>query len=166
MYNQENIIHISLRSIQNQSLKNIEIIIIDDCSTDNSISVVKKYLKYDKRIKLIENKFNEGKIKSRSEGIRISKGKYITMIDGNDAFIHRNVLYNSFYIAKIANLDIVEFKIAKYNGYKFLGVLTHYELLNNLEKNIIFQPELRNKFIIRNENHLSEEFSIEIYVVN
>ena len=151
MFNQAKIIHTSLRSIQNQSLKKIEIIIIDDGSTDNSIKVVKKYLKHDKRIKLIKNKFNEGKIKSRSKGIRASKGKYITMIDGDDAFIHKNILYNSFYIAETANLDIVEFKIAKYNGHKFLGILTHYELISHIEDEVIFQPELRKKFIIRNE---------------
>ena len=42
-------------------------------------------IKEDKRIKLIEHNFNEGKIKSRSEGIRLSKGKYITVVDGDDS---------------------------------------------------------------------------------
>ena len=108
IYNQANILHTSLRSIQNQSLKNIEIIIVDDCSYDNSISIIKKYLKEDKRIKLIEHHSNEGKIKSRSEGIRLSKGRYITVVDGDDALIHRNILYNGFNIANLANLDILK----------------------------------------------------------
>ena len=151
IYNQANIIHTSIRSIQNQSLKNIEIIIIDDCSIDNSISIVKKYLEDDKRIILIEHDSNEGKIKSRSEGIRFAKGKYITIIDGDDAFIHRNILYNSFNIGILADLDIVEFKIAKYNKKNFLGLQTNYDYIKNVENNIIFQPELRTKFIIRNE---------------
>ena len=152
IYNQANIIHTSLRSIQNQSLKNIEIIIIDDCSYDDSISIIKKYLEEDKRIKLIEHRSNEGKIKSRSEGISLSKGKYITVVDGDDALIHQNILYNSFYIASLANLDIVEFKIAKYKAKIFLGILTNYKYINNIEQNIIYQPELRIKFIIRNES--------------
>ena len=149
MYNQANIIHTSIRSIQNQSLKSIEIIVIDDCSTDNSISVIKKYIKEDKRIKLIEHQYNEGKIKSRSEGIRLSKGKYITVVDGDDALIHKNILYNSFYIGNFANLDIVEFKIAKYNAKNFLGILTNYKYIKNVEQKIIYQPELRTKFIVR-----------------
>ena len=152
MYNQANIIHTSLRSIQNQSLKNIEIIIIDDCSIDNSTSIIKKYLNEDKRITLIEHESNEGKIKSRSEGIKLAKGKYITVVDGDDALIHRNILYNSFKIGILGNLDIVEFKIAKYNKEKFLGILTNYDYIKNVENNIIYQPELRTKFIIRNDN--------------
>jgi len=152
IYNQANIIHTSIRSIQNQSLKNIEIIVIDDCSTDNSISVIKKYIKEDKRIKLIEHHFNEGKIKSRSEGIRLSKGKYITVVDGDDALIHKNILFNSFYIGNFANLDIVEFKIAKYNAKNFLGILTSYKYIKNVEQKIIYQPDLRTKFIVRHKS--------------
>ena len=152
IYNQANLLHFALRSIQNQSLKNIEIIIIDDCSTDNSISIIKKYSKIDKRIKLIEHEYNEGKIKSRSEGVRIAKGKYITVVDGDDALIHRNILFNSFTIGILADLDVVEFKIAKYNKEKFLGTLTNYDLIKNVENKIILQPELRIRFIIRNES--------------
>ena len=151
MYNQANIIHISLRSIQNQSLKNIEIIVIDDCSTDQSINIIKKYKKEDKRIRLITNNYNEGKIKSRSKGIRYCKGKYIAIIDGDDAFIHKDILYNSYNIGILGNLDIVEFKIAKYNKYQFKGILTNYDLLKGIENKIIYQPNLRTKFIIRNE---------------
>jgi len=151
MYNQANIIHIALRSIQNQSLKNIEIIIIDDCSTDNSIQIIKEFQKEDKRIRLIENEYNEGKIKSRSKGIRICKGKYITIIDGDDALIHKDILYNSYNIGKIGNLDIVELLIAKYKRKKYLGLLANYDLIKGLEDKIIYQPDLRTKFIIRNE---------------
>ena len=54
-YNQFHCIHKSIRSIQNQSIKNLEIIIIDDCSSDNSIEIIKKYQKEDNRIILIEH---------------------------------------------------------------------------------------------------------------
>ena len=53
MYNQAHCIYKGLRSVQNQSLKNIEIIIIDDCSEDNSTDVIKEYQKEDPRIILI-----------------------------------------------------------------------------------------------------------------
>ena len=60
----------------------------------------------DKRIIYLKHDNNDGKIKSRSDGIRIAKGKYITIIDGDDALSNSNILNNSLIIAKIANLDI------------------------------------------------------------
>jgi cellulose synthase/poly-beta-1,6-N-acetylglucosamine synthase-like glycosyltransferase len=95
-YNQANKIYSALRSVQNQSLKNIEIIIVDDCSLDNTTEVIEKYLKEDKRIIYLRHKSNDGKIKSRSDGIRMAKGKYITIIDGDDALSNSNILYNRF----------------------------------------------------------------------
>ena len=97
IYNQAYDIHKSLRSVQNQSIKNIEIIIVDDCSLDNSLDIIKEYQKYDKRILLISHNSNEGTIKSRTDGIKRAKGKYITIIDGDDALIHKDILKNSLY---------------------------------------------------------------------
>ena len=54
IYNQAHCIHECLRSVQNQSLKNLEIIIIDDCSLDNSIEIIKNYQKEDERIIIIQ----------------------------------------------------------------------------------------------------------------
>ena len=105
-YNQANCFHKALRSVQNQSLKNIEIIVIDDCSLDNTTEVMEKYMKEDNRIKYLKNQSNKGKIASRSEGVKVAKGNYVLLIDGDDSLIHKNILYNSFTIAKIANLDI------------------------------------------------------------
>ena len=89
-----------------QTLKNIEIIIVDDCSLDNSIDVIEQYMKEDNRIILLKHKRNGGKIKSRSDGVKIAKGKYISILDGDDSFSNKNILYNSFSIAILGNLDI------------------------------------------------------------
>jgi cellulose synthase/poly-beta-1,6-N-acetylglucosamine synthase-like glycosyltransferase len=105
VYNQAYCLHRCLRSIQNQSLKNIEIIIVDDCSLDNSVELIKEYQKEDPRIMLIKHDANRGKIKTRSDGMRKAKGKYIASIDGDDAFIHKDILKNSLYIAEKGNLD-------------------------------------------------------------
>ena len=83
IFNQERDMYKCLRSIQNQSLKNIEII--------------KKFQKEDERIILITHDANEGTIKSRNDGIRKAKGKYITIIDGDDALIHKDILKNYSY---------------------------------------------------------------------
>ena len=143
VYNQAHYIHQALRSIQNQSIKNLEIIVIDDCSIDNSIEVIESFKKADDRITILSHESNEGKIKSRAQGVRIAKGKYITILDGDDSFIHSKILYNGLYIANLANLDVVEFKASYYLNEKFIRVVNNYYQDNR----IIYQPELKTKFI-------------------
>lgn len=143
VYNQAHCLHKALRSIQNQSIKNLEIIIIDDGSLDNSTDIIKKYQKEDERIILIEHECNKGKIKSRSDGIRLANGKYITCLDGDDALIHKNILKNSLYIANLGDLDIVEFKILIFKNETKRLWLNKY--ITNTD-DIIYQPKLRTKF--------------------
>ena len=154
VYNQARFLHKCLRSIQNQSIKTIEIIIVDDCSLDNSTEIIKEYRKDDPRIIIIEHDANEGRIKSRSDGIRKAKGKYITVIDGDDSFIHKDILKNSFYIAQKANLDVTEFQGFTYRFGKLERIIKNYPYLN-LQR-ILYQPELKTKFIFMNNNYPSD----------
>jgi glycosyltransferase involved in cell wall biosynthesis len=143
VYNQFHCIHKSIRSIQNQSIKNLEIIIIDDFSSDNSIKIIERYQKEDNRILLIKHKTNQGKIKSRSDGIKMAKGKYITIIDGDDGLIHKDILKKSLQIANFGKLDVLEFKIIKFQEGKQEYCLNRYVMET---ENIIYQPKLRTKF--------------------
>ena len=170
IHNQAYYLHKGLRSIQNQSLKNIEIIIIDDCSEDNSIDLIKNYQKEDERIILISHDTNEGKIKSRSDGVRIAKGKYIALIDGDDALIHKDIIKNSLYIAQKGNLDCVQFLINYYRYGKFEEIVTEFNFTNN--SYIITQPELSNKYfgpyrdlkyLLRNRNIYSKFIKNELF---
>ena len=147
LYNQANCIHKCLRSVQNQSFKNIEIIIIDDCSLDNSTETIESYKIEDPRILLIQHNSNYGKIKSRSDGIRIAKGRYITFIDGDDSLIHKDILLHSLNLAKSADLDVVEFKISSYINRSFIHNINNYYQIKNINERIIYQPELKTKFI-------------------
>ena len=147
VYNQANCFYKTLRSIQNQSFKNIEIIIIDDCSLDNTTEIIEKYMIEDKRIIYIKNESNNGKIKSRSDGIRISKGKYITIVDGDDILSHKNVLYNCFSIAEMADLDVVEFRYGFFEKKNFIKLNFNLNNIKNINNRIIYQPELATKFI-------------------
>jgi len=147
VYNQAHCFHGALRSVQNQSLKNIEIIIIDDCSLDNITEVIKNYTKEDKRIIYIRHESNDGKIKSRSDGVRMAKGKYITIIDGDDALSNDNILFKSFTIANLSNLDVVEFEHAFFKKKNYKGKNLNYRNIKNLYHRIIYQPELTFKFI-------------------
>jgi glycosyltransferase involved in cell wall biosynthesis len=145
VFNQFHCIHKSIRSIQNQTIKNLEIIIIDDCSSDNSIELIKQYQKEDNRITIIEHTINEGKIKSRSDGVKIAKGKYITVLDGDDALIHKDILKNSLYISNLGNIDVVEFEMLIFRRGKVKCYCSTYSMTI---KNIVYQPELRTKFFL------------------
>lgn len=84
MYNSEKYIKESIESVINQTYTNWKLYIIDDCSMDNSINIVKELEKIDIRIKLIELDENGGPAKSRNRGIKLCKGRYITFIDSDD----------------------------------------------------------------------------------
>jgi cellulose synthase/poly-beta-1,6-N-acetylglucosamine synthase-like glycosyltransferase len=85
-FNKEKDLMKSIKSIQNQSLKNIEIIIVDDCSTDNSSKYYKNLLETDSRIRVFLHLKNMGVWRSRLDGFLYSKGKYILHFDTGDLF--------------------------------------------------------------------------------
>lgn len=84
VYNSESFVEKAVRSILNQTYKNFEFIIIDDASTDNTLSILKKLKKKDRRIILIQNKENLGVTKSLNKGLELAKGKYIIRMDADD----------------------------------------------------------------------------------
>lgn len=89
VYNGEKFLSEAIESILNQTYRNIEFIIINDGSTDESKSIIEKYL-YDSRIKYLDNLTNKGLIYSLNLGIDKSKGKYIARMDCDDiSYLHR-----------------------------------------------------------------------------
>jgi glycosyltransferase involved in cell wall biosynthesis len=84
VYNVEKYIGHCLETIINQTYKNIEIIVVDDCSPDNSGKIAEDYAKMDSRIKVIHHEYNKGLSATRNTGIENSSGEYITFIDSDD----------------------------------------------------------------------------------
>ena len=135
VYNVENYLKECLDSITNQTLKDMEIICIDDGSTDNSPDILKEYSKKDKRIKII-TKENGGQATARNLGIKESQGEYIAFVDSDD-FIEPTMMEKLYTKAKDNNLDIAMCKIATYNNqteeikdnvwYYMLGVFRDFE---------------------------------------
>ena len=146
--NQAHCIHKAIRSVQNQSLKNIEIIISVDCSFDNSTETIQSFMKEDERILLINNDIKVGTMKNRIDGIRMAKGKFITVIDGDDALIQKDILNNALTIANSGNIDIVEFY-----GYMYHKAELKAKIHTHNISGIIRQPELRTKFFHVVENY-------------
>ncbi len=82
VYNASRYLTKAIDSILNQTYANFEFIILDDCSTDDSVAIVKKYR--DERIKLVQQSVNKGVTQNLNEGLHLSKGKYIARMDADD----------------------------------------------------------------------------------
>lgn len=82
--NNENFLDECLNSIKNQTYKNLEIIIVDDSSTDNSIQIIKNFKKKNKKSIIIRNKNKIGLVKSIHKAIKRSSGKFIIRLDSDD----------------------------------------------------------------------------------
>ena len=108
-FNCSNTIKSAIRSIQNQKMSDIEILIVDDYSKDNSLEILRDIEKEDKRIQIIENKKNMGTLYSRSIGALNSKGKFIMSLDNDDLFIDKDIFNICHKECENNNIDIVEF---------------------------------------------------------
>lgn len=96
IYNTQDYLKECLDSVINQTLLDIEIICIDNNSSDNSKFILQKYLKEDYRISLIELNKNYGAGEARNIGLKIAKGEFISFLDSDD-FYFSNLVLESFY---------------------------------------------------------------------
>lgn len=81
VYNGEAFLNTTILSIQNQNFKDIEIVIVDDGSKDNSVKLIKEIMKREPRIILYENSENKGAFYTKVKGIIFSRGKYVMILD-------------------------------------------------------------------------------------
>lgn len=96
----------SIQSVLNQTLKDIEVIIVDDCSTDDSWKILQQLERKDSRIKIIKNQENSGAGLSRNAGLDIATGEFIKFLDSDDT-MDLDVLEYMYNIAKEQNSQIV-----------------------------------------------------------
>ena len=148
IYNGEAFIKRALLSIQNQDFKDIEIVMVDDCSKDNSLNLIKKLMVYEPRIVLYQNEENRGALFTKVKGILLAKGKYIMVLDEDDIFVQRNAFSTLYKEAEKNNLDILRF-----------GMLMSKIKINIIRSNstkpeppIIYQPELGRKMFHFTQN--------------
>lgn len=143
VYNKEKYLKKLIISIQYQLLKEFEIILVDDCSSDNSTEIINEFQKKDKRIKLIKNKRNMGALYSRCNGAIKANGEYIIFVDPDDMVL-REGLINSYNYIKLNNLDMVQFNsVFNYKGKIYINQ-RYYKYLNK-----IYQPILSYIFYYR-----------------
>lgn len=144
-------ITMTLRSIQNQSLKDFEIIIVDDGSLEEKIIEVLNEMKNDNRIILLRHKERKGTLLTRVDGIRYSSGSYIIQIDQDDIYLNNLLFENLYNKSKELDLDLIYFNYFTSDNPKvFIPKFT------SIPKNVIIkQPKLRTEFLSkRGKNRL------------
>jgi len=114
IYNKEKYLKRTLDSVVNQTHKNLEIILIDDDSTDNSLKICEEYRKKDKRIIIYKKTKNEGVSAARNIGLEIAKGEYIGFVDADD-YIKENMYEKLINNIMKYDVDFVQCGL-EYNG--------------------------------------------------
>ena len=155
VYNSSKYIKECILSVINQTYKNLEIIVVDDKSTDNSLNIVKSIK--DKRIRLIELKKNMGVAIARNKGIEVSIGDYICFLDSDDYWYHDKIEKQVKFIRNKAFI---------YSKYLYLkNDKTH---IANVPKSLTYEQLLKNTAIFTstvmvNMKYLKKE---DIYMPN
>lgn len=113
VYNASRFLSRTINSVLAQTYQNFEIIIVDDCSTDDSLSIAQNFAKQDSRIQLLHNPKNIGVAETRNRGINEAKGEYIAFLDSDDVWLPQK-LERQMALAKRTDADIV------YCSYEFI----------------------------------------------
>lgn len=158
MYNVGNYIEECISSIQKQTLKNIEIIVIDDVSIDNSLQIVNKIARDDIRIHILSTNKNSGAGFARNLGIEAAKGEYCIFMDADDFYYDDECLEFLYKKAKekkvvSAGGDKIDFDGRKNSFIKWSSIRDKNELLNAKKKDSIFWYTtyiFERKFLIEN----------------
>lgn len=117
VYNVQKYLNICLDSLINQRMSDIEIICIDDASTDQSGNILDDYANQDKRLKVIHSDHNIGTLEARKRGIRQALGDYIMFVDSDD-YIESNTCEELLKIMEEQNVDVVHFGTQIHAGEK------------------------------------------------
>lgn len=147
VYNVEKFIKQSIESVIKQTYTNLEIIIVDDGSTDSSGKICDKYSKKDNRIKVI-HKENGGLSSARNVGLDNATGKYVMFIDSDDFFENNSceVLYNEIK-SKNADYVIGNYIHTTYEGKKWDNPLFDLNIYNNFKLSI---TDYKKSFFVMN----------------
>ena len=129
-YNCARFISATIESVLTQSLQDWEMIIVDDCSTDNSISIIDRYLE-DQRIKLIKLETNQGPAVARNISISAAQGRFIALLDSDDQWTPEKLeLQISFMIEKDIALSYTEYRKVDEEGRIISGVIERPDRVN------------------------------------
>ena len=155
VYNVQAYIARCLESCIHQSFSDIEILVIDDCGSDESIHIAQAYAAQDCRISIIHNATNLGTLHSHMEGIKIARGAYVLFVDADDYLTPTACATLCPYLAK--NPDIIHFK-ARYQGEQTAPLLanlahkTRYILPTQWSAKPLRDSEIAHNFFLKSKH--------------
>ena len=138
-YNSAKFISDSIFSIQQQTYNNWELIITDDCSSDNTIEIIKTFQKEDLRIKLLVLSSNAGAGVARNNSIKFAKGRFIAFCDSDDKWKKEKLTSQLQFMEKY-NLSLT------YSGYDSVDSNGNFERKINVPKTITYSKILKNNY--------------------
>lgn len=141
VYNSEKTLVRCLESILKQSYCNIEILCVNDGSTDSSINILKKYAKMDKRVVIIDQKINKGVAYTKNHGIKKASGDFICFVDSDD-YVEEKMIEKMYLFSTKNNLDIVKCNYTNYIDGKKYDINLSYK-----NKTILNNKKSKDKFI-------------------
>ena len=141
VYNTEMYLETAILSVLMQTNGDFELICIDDCSTDSSLDILKKFSTLDSRIKLLINDTNRGLSYNRNRGIEIAKGDYIFFLDSDD-WLSLDTLEILHSVVQKKDVDMIMFKF-----------ITYWEDSNNFSIEPFYDMKFMDKFIDKEFNH-------------
>lgn len=164
IYNVEKYLRQCIESIVNQTYKELEIILVDDGSTDSSLEICLEYKKRDSRI-VVMHQDNSGAFKARKNAIRVANGKYVAFVDGDD-WIEPDMYYDLVEIMENNHTYMVESGIIDANGYsqknrkqkleighykgeRFINKILPYMLYNGNFFESLISPTIWNKLFLK-----------------
>lgn len=139
-YNSAKFISESILSIQQQTYNNWELIITDDCSSDNTIDIIKIFQKEDLRIKLLVLNSNSGAGVARNNSIKFAKGRYIAFCDSDDKWKNEKLTSQLQFMEK-HNLSLT------YSSYDSVDSNGNFERKINVPKTITYSKILKNNYL-------------------
>jgi len=141
VYNNEKFLDRSIQSVLNQTLQEIEIICVDDASTDKSLEILKKYNEIDDRLKVVHIEENKGPSIARNTGINLAVGEFIGFMDSDD-YINKKYFEKLYEYSK--NHDIVVGIFV--NSTDDINIYAHHEIFKNIE-GYVYDSIFRRKFL-------------------
>ena len=164
VYNREKSIERCLKSILYQTYKNLDIIVIDDGSTDGTYEICEKYAAKDSRLRLIRQ-HNSGVSRARNNGIGIATGEWLTFVDSDD-YITKNCIERMINIANKENSDMVVcdfYENGKYNKQFNDKNIDYQNFIKQILKGKIhgscWNKMIRKDIVVNNGIYFDEEIS-------
>lgn len=158
VYNAERFLDETVKTVQNQTYQNWELLLVDDCSTDMSVAIAQDYAKKDARVRSICQETNQGAASARNRGVQEARGRYLCFLDADDLWVPEKLEEELAFIEKKQAAFV-------FTGYEFadeagvgLGKVVR------VPKEITYREALKNTTIFTSTVMLDRELIEDEYI--